>query len=301
MKPSLPRILSAVPRTLQVQLEIAKAIRTLTGQDEDELRRQRQVETAAILRDLETIKRDLYSARKEWLALAKTDLLGALEKSCPVQPCAPIGIPRTRKAAVDDPKHPGWPAKTPDGKGGQFRPKDGQTVVAANEPGIGHNQGPPLEAPPKIPPRPPATPQALNDFIKAAAYWIFDAEAAAAVAAAAEFLAALLTISWLVENLPNIYTYLFPPKTLQELQQDALTPKFGYNIHHVVEQKSAKDYGFPDDMIDGPENLVRIPTLRHWQINGWYGRPSKEFGDSHPGITYETRIGKSAVALVLMP
>lgn len=31
---------------------------------------------------------------------------------------------RALKAAVDDPKHPGWPAHTPDGKGGQFRPKD---------------------------------------------------------------------------------------------------------------------------------------------------------------------------------
>ncbi len=30
-----------------------------------------------------------------------------------------------KKAAADDPKHPGWPAGTPDGKGGQFRPKDG--------------------------------------------------------------------------------------------------------------------------------------------------------------------------------
>ena len=29
-----------------------------------------------------------------------------------------------RKAAADDPDHPGWPAATPGGKGGQFRPKD---------------------------------------------------------------------------------------------------------------------------------------------------------------------------------
>ena len=28
------------------------------------------------------------------------------------------------KAAVDDPKHPGWPRATPGGRGGQFRPKD---------------------------------------------------------------------------------------------------------------------------------------------------------------------------------
>ena len=29
------------------------------------------------------------------------------------------------KAAADDPKHPGWPAGTPGGIGGRFRPKDG--------------------------------------------------------------------------------------------------------------------------------------------------------------------------------
>ncbi len=29
------------------------------------------------------------------------------------------------KAATDDPKHPGWPARTPGGVGGQFRPRDG--------------------------------------------------------------------------------------------------------------------------------------------------------------------------------
>jgi hypothetical protein len=28
------------------------------------------------------------------------------------------------KAAADDPEHPGWPAGTSGGKGGQFRPKD---------------------------------------------------------------------------------------------------------------------------------------------------------------------------------
>ena len=33
------------------------------------------------------------------------------------------------KAAADDPKHPGWPAGTPDGKGGQFRPKDSNSLV----------------------------------------------------------------------------------------------------------------------------------------------------------------------------
>src|ERR1700733_4103762 len=33
------------------------------------------------------------------------------------------------KAAVDDPKHPGWPKGTPEGKGGQFRPKNADVDV----------------------------------------------------------------------------------------------------------------------------------------------------------------------------
>jgi hypothetical protein len=76
MKPPLPRILSDVPRTLHVQLEIAKAISTLTSQHEDERLRRRNENSS-------------------------------------------IG-----KASADDPEHPGWPAGTPGGKGGQFRPKD---------------------------------------------------------------------------------------------------------------------------------------------------------------------------------
>jgi hypothetical protein len=40
-----------------------------------------------------------------------------------------------QKAAADDPEHPGWPAGTPDSKGGQFRPKDsdGGEQYAAND------------------------------------------------------------------------------------------------------------------------------------------------------------------------
>jgi hypothetical protein len=33
-----------------------------------------------------------------------------------------------RKASPDDPKHPGWPAGTEGGRGGQFRPKDGNCI-----------------------------------------------------------------------------------------------------------------------------------------------------------------------------
>jgi hypothetical protein len=80
MKPSLPRTLSAVPQTLHARLEIAKAIRTLTGPDENELLRQRRAEITAIRHDLEALTREIRKVGEECLALAKVELRKALEK-----------------------------------------------------------------------------------------------------------------------------------------------------------------------------------------------------------------------------
>lgn len=80
----LPRILYAVPQLPHVHLEIAKAIQTLWGQENER----------------------------------------AANRS--------VG-----KAAVDDPEHPGWPAHTPDRKGGEFRPKDGAFDSSSSVPGNG--------------------------------------------------------------------------------------------------------------------------------------------------------------------
>jgi len=38
-----------------------------------------------------------------------------------------------QKASPDDPKHPGWPAGTPGGLGGKFRPKDGSQAALAQQ------------------------------------------------------------------------------------------------------------------------------------------------------------------------
>ena len=232
MKPPLPRTLSAVPRLPHVQIEIAKAVHTLVDRSARSLG---GVENAAIGTLNDKIGRELHEICRQWLLMrSRSRVVSA-------------------KAAVDDPVHPGWPARTPDSKGGQFRPKDGETIVAANTPGLGHNQGPPLEEPPKIPPKPPATPQVLNNFIKAAASWL----AAAGKGAAAGYLRILQQIYWVTMlALPYIRAYLSPPKTLDELQQDALSPQVGYDIHHIVEQTPARKDGFADDMVDGPDNLV---------------------------------------------
>jgi hypothetical protein len=93
MNSPLPRILSVVPQTLHARLEIAKAIRMLSGPDEDELLRQRRAEIAAIRRDLEALSRDLHKAFEAAATLAKAELRAALKKYSADQPRVPAGNP----------------------------------------------------------------------------------------------------------------------------------------------------------------------------------------------------------------
>jgi hypothetical protein len=115
MKPPLPRTLSAVPQLLHVQVEIGKAVHVLFDQPAQALPR---AENAAVSIWDEEIGRELREACRQWLLMrSRSRAVSA----------------KATKAAVDDPVHPGWPARTPDGKGGQFRPKDGQTVIAGGQ------------------------------------------------------------------------------------------------------------------------------------------------------------------------
>jgi Bacterial CdiA-CT RNAse A domain len=102
MKPPLPRIESAVPRALHVQLEIAKAIRTLTGPDERELQRQRRAEIAVLRRDFELLAADIAKAFEAAAMLAKAELRAALKKYSPDQPRVPAGNPDGGQWTTDD-------------------------------------------------------------------------------------------------------------------------------------------------------------------------------------------------------
>ena len=103
MIPRWPRIAAAVPQTLQKRLEIMEAIHMLAAQEHAPLRR-RRAELALLRREL-------------------TELTLALEEL--TRACDPRLRSYVLKASPDDPKHPGWPAGTPGGEGGRFRPKDG--------------------------------------------------------------------------------------------------------------------------------------------------------------------------------
>jgi hypothetical protein len=78
---------------------------------------------------------------------------------------------------------------------------------------------------------------------------------------------------WAYKAYPYIKSYFDPPKTLEELRQNG---KPGYDDHHIVERWSKKD-GIPESQIESPDNIVPIPTLKHWQINSWLGRPNSAY------------------------
>ncbi|HEY1983327.1 MAG TPA: hypothetical protein VGH13_24865 [Xanthobacteraceae bacterium] len=288
------RILTAVPRTWQTYLEIAKALRVLAARhDGGEPPRQIHVAPPLNTRDLaaEIILEIFHELRKANFNLD--------------EPRVPAGNPdggqwtmeggvvpsRTSGAVLSD--------VSPDNN---WTP--GAQYAANGPPGIGHNQGPPLEEPPKIPPRVLATKQAINNFLKAAATWLEDASGVDKRAAAL-FFVGLMATGWLADKyLPYIVTYQDPPRTLEELQQAASLPKIEYyNDHHLVEQTAAENDGFPRSVIDAPENIVRIPTLKHWLITGWYQIPNPDFDWLSPreylrGKSWEERARVGKLALI---
>lgn len=91
-----------------------------------------------------------------------------------------------------------------------------------------------------------------------------------------DFLLALEAAYWLYQYREYIYSYLDPPKTWEELQQNSGR---GYDKHHIVERWS-EDYGIPPSMIYSPDNEPLIPKLKHWEINGWLSQPNEEYKDS---------------------
>lgn len=149
------------------------------------------------------------------------------------------------------------------------------------------NSAPPLPPPPEIPKEKESLSEKLrNAFAREAARWLGRALAGAELGPAGEFLAnldaAAETAAWVYDKYPYIKAYLDEPKSLDELQGDVGKAQKGYEVHHIVEQSSAAQDGYSREDIDAPDNLVRIPTLKHWEITGWYMTPSKSFGNVSP-------------------
>lgn len=61
--------------------------------------------------------------------------------------------------------------------------------------------------------------------------------------------------------------------------------------------------GFPEHIIEAPENRVRIARLKHRELNSWYGKANAKCGGQSPraylrGKDWETRMRVGRAALV---
>jgi hypothetical protein len=187
-----------------------------------------------------------------------------------------------------------WPKGDPESRGGEYAPANAGGG-SAEAPGIGHNGGPPLEDQseagnvdplpedmPEIPENEPDRRRVINKIIKGLVKWLIKRGVAELIPGVGEALLIVDMASWIIEYMPYIQAYFDPPRTLKELNDGALHPETGYDIHHIVEQTPARGEGYTNDDIEAPGNRVRIPTLKHWQINAWYGRPNDAYGGLTP-------------------
>ncbi|MGN6749907.1 MAG: hypothetical protein ACTHJS_15065 [Xanthobacteraceae bacterium] len=192
------------------------------------------------------------------------------------------------KASPDDPKHPGWPAGTEGGRGGQFRPKDGPPAVIDEE------------AKKRI------TRLAIRRGLRIVALLLARLASESAleiVPIVGEVMAMIEGIRTVVEfrqlkiDLEAAFQFIKDgPRTLEQLQvsssgneefssydefkkidpsQYDLAKRFGpagdgYQYHHIVTQGGANANNIPQERLHNTENIIRIPTLLHEAINAEY-------------------------------
>jgi hypothetical protein len=192
------------------------------------------------------------------------------------------------KASPDDPKHPGWPAGTEGGRGGQFRPKDGTPATIDQE------------AKKRI------ARLAIRRTLRALALSLLRLASRGAVniiPIVGEVLTAIeimRTISELaqlrIEADAALEFVKKGPRALEELQvssngyeqfqsydqftkseltQDQLAKRFGpagdgYEYHHIVTQGGDNADNIPPEQLQNTDNIIRIPTLLHEEVSAKY-------------------------------
>ncbi|MET0724158.1 MAG: hypothetical protein ABWY64_25475 [Tardiphaga sp.] len=219
------------------------------------------------------------------------------------------GRPRVYITGRDD---DGYGGNGSEGNGGDWGLNDlldSILPLASTLPGIGHNQGPPLEDPPEIPRSKPS--RSSSSILRTAAIWVSRALTLRNLAAVTLFFGTLKAISWAWTKINEIITYLDRPRTMEELQSAVDVPRAGTEMHHWrMEQHVSRLRGMTWKQIDAPGNRVRIPTWKHYDITEWYRQPKPKFGGlsprqflaDQPAEVHE-RVGREALILfkVLKP
>lgn len=197
------------------------------------------------------------------------------------------------KASPDDPKHPGWPAGTPGGVGGEFRPKDGAApavitreirdrisrramrinLTAALHVGIEGlaNLTPAIDVAADV--------MMLADIARfATEYQELSTDAAAAFA--------------FVKNAPYSLEDMQAAKEYREFSNyDAflkgapevkIIEKFfgragdGSQYHHIVTQGGVNDRNLLSTQLQNTDNVIVLPTLLHEMVSDEYKGPAPD-------------------------
>jgi hypothetical protein len=200
-----------------------------------------------------------------------------------------------RKASPDDPKHPGWPAGTEGGRGGQFRPKDGSEAVTAQDV---------IDRIRRIKARRALRTEALA-VLRLAAELMADAVPGIGLAAdAATLIDMANTIAELkklkIDADAAIEFVKHGPYSLEELQVSSDYEEFssygdfikdaayialvvkrfggagsGNQYHHIVTQGGANTK-IPAEQLQNTDNVIPLPTLLHEAVNADYSSRWKD-------------------------
>jgi hypothetical protein len=197
------------------------------------------------------------------------------------------------KASPDDPKHPGWPAGTEGGIGGQFRPKDGSEAALTQQINARINRREfrlNLVA-------------ALHIGVGALANLIPGVDIATDVAMAVDFARTASEYRQLAIDAAAAFDFVKKgPHSLEDLQisssdykefssydqfvkgelsQDQMAKRFGgagdgYQYHHIVTQGAANADNLSPQQLQNTDNVIRLPTLMHEAVNDEYLKRSPD-------------------------
>ena len=139
------------------------------------------------------------------------------------------------------------------------------------------------DRPPDVPKERPERARHTNRFVKRVARWLLRAaRVGIRVTPIGRALDVYEAGYWIYECWAYIEAYQDEPKTLDELRAAVSERKKGYDIHHIVERASGIEGNIPVSWLDSPENLVRIPTLKHWELNSWFETPNQAYDGLTP-------------------
>jgi hypothetical protein len=198
-----------------------------------------------------------------------------------------------RKASPDDPKHPGWLAGTPGGRGGEFRPKDDPGVAITQDIKDRINRQT-LRL---------SLVAALHIGLETLANLIPGVDVAADVAMVADLARALTEYGKLAIDVTAAFNFIKAgPHSIEDLQvsssdyeefsnydqfvkveasPDQMAKRFGgagpgNQYHHIVTQGGANADIIPPEQLQNTENIIILPTLLHEAVNDEYLGPSPD-------------------------